>query len=286
MALSDNPRYRDLKVSPGVYIPDVGIEYPSDDCLARLVPVDVKRVLTFDESYPFLDDSLSFKFQRFIAYDFLVFGVLKVLNLLKYGLKVNGRSVLRKYRKEFSKGVVTVSNHCYRFDGMAVAQALRHRLWVPMLQDLFTGADAWSLRHFGGIPLSDGSLSATRKFNEAFDTLHARGGWIHVFPEARNWHFYKPVRPFLKGAFTMAYRWGAPIIPISISYRPRKGIFRLFDKKEIPLVTVNIGEPIFPDITAPRKSETERLLRLTHEAVCRLGGITANTWPPIENNAN
>jgi len=286
MALSENPRYRDLKVSPGVFIPDVGIDYPSDDCMVRLVPVTAKRQLTFDENYPYLDDSFSYRIQRFIAYTFFVFGPLWMVNLLKFGLKVNGRDVLRKYRKEFKKGIVSISNHCYRLDGMAISQALRHRLYIPMLQDLFTGPDAWKLTHFGGIPLSDGSFSATRKFNEAFDTLHARGKWIHIFPEARNWHYYKPLRSFRKGAFTMAYRWGAPILPISISYRQRKGIFLLFDKKEIPLITVNIGEPIFPDTAAPRKAEVDRLLRCTHRAICELGGITANTWPPFRENAD
>jgi len=284
MTVSDNIRYRDLKVSPGVFIPDVGIEYPTDDCMTRLVDVTPKKQVTFDENYPYLNDSLSFKIQHAFAY-FLVFGPFWLMNLCKWGLKVNGRKVLREHRKEFKKGVVSIANHCYKLDGMAVAEALGHQLWIPMLHDHFTGSDAWYLTHFGGIPLSDGSLSATRKFNEAFDTLHARGGWIHVFPEARNWHFYKPLRPFRKGAFTMAYRWGAPILPINISFRPRTGIYLLFGKKELPLITVNIGEPIFPDTAAPRKTEVDRLLHCTHQAICRLGGITANTWPPFIENA-
>lgn len=83
----------------------------------------------------------------------------------------------------------------------------------------------------------------------------------------------------MKGAFTMAYKWNAPILPISLSYRPRTGLYRLFDKKCMPLITVRIGEPIFPDPTAPRKAEVERLMQASHEAVCRLGGIEHNPWP-------
>ena len=275
--MKENPRYVNLEVRPGEYVPETGIDYPADDNMARLVPAPVVKQLSFDESYPYLDDSFSFKFQHFLAYA-LVFGPFFIVNSLRYGLRFEGREVLRKYRKELKGGAVSVSNHCYRWDGMAIAEALRRHIWIPMLHDHFQGPDRWYLRYFGGIPLSDGSLSATRAFNNAFDEHHRRGEWVHVFPEARNWHFYKPVRPFQKGAFTMAYRWGVPVVPISISYRKRKGICRLFDKAEIPLITVRIGEPIFPDTGAPRKAEVDRLLRATHAAVCELGGITSNTW--------
>ena len=40
-----------------------------------------------------------------------------------------------------------------------------------------------------------------------------------------------------------------------------------------------IGAPIYPDTTQPRAAETERLLNVTHETICRLAGIEHNTWP-------
>ena len=280
MALSDNKRYRDMELAPGVFVPDVGMEYPEDDPLARLVPFKKKRDLKFDETYPFLEDTFAFKLQRHLAY-FLVFGPYYLVNWLKYGINYEGRGILKKYRKEFADGVVSVSNHCYALDGMCIAEALRHRLWIPMLADHFNGSQYWHLKYFGGIPLSDGSISATKKFNEAFDVHHARKEWIHVFAEARSWLFYKPLRPFQKGAFTWAYKWNVPVLPMALTFRPRTGIHKLFGSANIPLVTVKIGEPIFPDTTQLRKTEVERLCRETHAAVCSLAGIVKNSWPAM-----
>lgn len=267
-----------LKLREGEYLPNVGIDYPTDDPYKRIVPAPKIRDLKFDESYPFLEDTFSFRFQRLLAY-FLVEGPFLLVNRLRYGVRFEGRSVLRKYRKEFKNGIVSVSNHCYRWDGMAISEAMRHRLWIPMLSDHFNGPQWWYLKYFGGIPLPDGSFGAQKKFNEAFDAHNSRKAWIHVFPEARNWNFYKPLRPFMKGAFTMAYKYDAPILPVGLSYRERTGIHKLFDKPEIPLITVRIGEPIFPDKSASRRDEVERLLHAAHAAVRDLTGIIENTWP-------
>lgn len=151
-----------------------------------------------------------------------------------------------------------------------------------MLPDHLNGDQAWYLKYFGGIPVPE-DFGGLRKFNEAFDELHRRKQWICVFPEARNWHYYKPVKPFRKGAFTMAYKYDIPVLPLNISYRKRGGIWKLFGKEEIPLMTMNIGDPIFPDRSKPRKDEVERLLCEAHKAVCDMAGIIENPWPPTWN---
>lgn len=267
----------DLKLRKGEYLPQTGMTYP-DDPMARLVPADRKFDYKFDETYTFLDDSLSFRIQRIVLY-FLVFCPYYLVHSIKFGLRFRNRSVFRRYRKEFSNGIVSIANHCYVWDGMAIAEGMHHTVWMPMLGDHLNSHNRWHLKHFGGIPLSDGSFGGQKKFNEAFDEIHRRKGWIHIFPEARNWHFYKPLRPFMKGAFTMAYKYDCPILPIGISFRERKGIYRLFAKKEIPLITINFGEPVFPDRNNARKVEVERLLRESHSAICGLVGIVENPWP-------
>ena len=118
-----------------------------------------------------------------------------------------------------------------------------------------------------------------KAFNAAFDEFHRRGYWFHIFPEAKRWDWYKPLRPFQKGAFTMSYKYNMPILPCAIVYRPRTGIYRWFGPKDEPLTCVVYGEPIFPDTTAPRAAETERLLNVTHQTICQLAGIEHNTWP-------
>ncbi|MCQ2173867.1 MAG: 1-acyl-sn-glycerol-3-phosphate acyltransferase [Bacteroidales bacterium] len=272
---------KNLKLRKGVYLPDVGIDYPTDDPYARLVPVRKLRDLKFDDTYTYLDDSLSFRLQHILA-DLVVYVPLMLSDVFRYGMRFRNRKVLRKYRREFAGGVIAVCNHCYPHDGAAVARILGHRLRTPMLQDHFNGDQAWYLKYFGGIPVPD-DFGGLRKFNEAFDEIHRRKEWILVFPEARNWHFYKPVKPFRKGAFTMAYKYGVPVLPLNISYRERKGIYRLFGKPEIPLLTLTVGEPLFPDRSRPRKDEVERLLREAHASVCDMAGIIENPWPAFWN---
>lgn len=272
---------KELKLRPGEYLPETGIEYPTDDPYARIVPVNKLTDIKFDASYEFLDDSLSFKLQHILA-DLVVFVPLLYVNKVKFGLRVRNRAALRRHRKDFRNGVVIVCNHCFQYDGAAIQQVLHHRIWTPMLADHLNGDQAWYLKYFGGIPLPD-DFGGLRKFNEAFDELHRRKQWICVFPEARNWHYYKPVKPFRKGAFTMAYKYDVPILPLNISYRKRTGIWKLFAKEEIPLMTMTIGEPIFPDRSKARKDEVDRLLRAAHKAVCDMGGIIENPWPASWN---
>lgn len=282
MTVMDNPKYREMELVPGEYVPETGLEYSASEPLTRMIPVKKVREYKNDDSYPYLNDSLSFKINRFLTYC-VVEGPLRLMCRVKYGLKVEGRENLRKHSDVLKGSVISVCNHCFPFDAICLYYATRRRMYVPMLADLFTGPNWWLLTYYGGIPLADGTMSATKKFNAAFDELNARGKWIHIFAEARSWPFYKPLRPFQKGAFTMAYKWGCPVLPMNISYRPRTGIYKLFGNSATPLVTVRIGEPVIPDKTQPRKTEVERLLRQTHAAVCKLGGIIKNPWPAIWN---
>jgi len=276
-SVKDNPRYRDLVVKEGVYIPDVGIDYPADDPYARLVESKSIRDLKFDETYPYEDNSFSFKFQRMCAY-FLALGPYFLINRIYHGIRFEGRDILRKYKKEFDGGLVAICNHCFRWDGMSVVETLRHGLWIPMFAKHFNSKDYWYMRYVGGIPIPE-NYGGLKKFNEAFDHIHEKKGWIMVFPEACNWHFYKPIKPFKKGALTMAYKYNIPILPLCVTYRERKGIYRLFGKKEIPLITMKVGEPIFPDMSNNRKDEVDRLIEVSHKALCDLAGIEKNSWP-------
>lgn len=134
------------------------------------------------------------------------------------------------------------------------------------------------MRYLGGVPVPE-THSGMRPFAEAFDEYHRRKDWLHFFPESCSWKFYAPIRPFKKGAFSMAYKYAIPVIPMVISYRPRTGIHRLFDKKEIPLVTLHVGTPLFPDVTKNVKEESHRLLTEAHAQMVSMAGILQNPWP-------
>ena len=268
-----------MTVEEGVYIPETGINYPEDNPYERLVAPVYDRHIVFDEHYPYLDDSLSFRIQNWMGYNLVLYPLVFTLNHIRFGLRIRGREILKKYKKEFKNGAITISNHMYRLDCPVVLEAVRanRHTRIPMYAANFNTKDNWFMRMVGGIPLPE-NMAALKKFNAAFDEFHRRGWWFHIFPEAARWDFYKPLRPFRKGAFTMAYKYGMPIIPCVITYRERTGIYKLFGKPSQPLLTVTIGEPVFPDKTNSRKDEVDRMRTEARQRMEKMAGITHNPW--------
>ncbi len=290
----ENKRYQDLKVTAGTYVPPVNIAYPEDDPYVGLYqPVYDRDFPAVDASYPYFDESPKTRRLIFRCYAFIL-PLLGFILRFKYGLRwqIEGEKrwhrcagPIRRWLKQYdlSHGAITIANHCYRHDCASVLTAIhanRHTR-IPMFAPNFRTKDQIFLRMVGGIPIPapEAGLSAMKAFNAAFDQYNAEGYWFHIFPEAKRWDWYKPLRPFQKGAFTMSYKYNKPILPCAVTYRERTGIWRLLGPKDEPLTQVVIGAPIYPDTTQPRAAETERLLNLTHETICRLAGIEHNTWP-------
>jgi len=290
----DNKRYKDLKVTEGTYVPPVQTDFPEDDPYVGLYqPVYDHEFPAVDADYPYFDVSFKNRLRVFLAYAFIL-RTLGLILRIKYGLRWRREGEkgwhrtscsMRRWLKQFdlSRGAITVSNHCYRHDCASVLNSIHasSHTRIPMFAPNFRTKDQFFLCVVGGIPIPEpeAGLSAMKAFNAAFDEYNKLGYWFHIFPEAKRWDWYKPLRPFQKGAFTMAYKYNKPILPFAVTYRPRTGIWRLLGPKDEPLTQVIMGDPIYPDTTKPRAVETERLLKETHETVCRLAGIEQNTWP-------
>lgn len=289
-----NKRYQDLKVTPGTYVPPVKLNYPEDDPYVGMYkPVYDRDFREVDASYPYFDESFSNRRLMFLGYLFVLRPLGWILRL-KYGLRwrIEGETKwrrtscgVRRWLRQFdlSRGAITIANHCYRHDCASVLTTFHvsTRTRIPMFAPNFRTKDQIYLRIVGGVPIPapEAGLSAMKAFNAAFDQYNEKGYWFHIFPEAKRWDWYKPLRPFQKGAFTMAYKYNKPILPFAVTYRPRTGLWRLFGPKDEPLTQVVIGAPIYPDTTQPRAAEVERLLNETHATICRLAGIEHNTWP-------
>lgn len=278
-----NKRYQDLATEKNVYIPDVGIDYPEDDPYARLYKPVYDRNVVVDANYPYLNNSLKYRFFNWSMWDLLLKFGLGLKLRIQMGLRFKGRENLKKYKDVLSGGAITIANHMYRLDCPCVLLAVKakHTTRIPMFAPNFSTKDNFFLNVVGGVPIppKEAGITAIKKFNEAFDEFHRCGYWFHIFPEAARWDFYKPLRPFQKGAFSMSYKYNMPLLPCVITYRERTGIYRLFGKKSLPLLQVEIGAPIIPDRTATRGQEVERLREEAHHTMERMAGITHNSWP-------
>ena len=283
-----NKQYQELKVMPGEYIPQPAMDYPQENPFERTLFPVFDREMAIDEHYPYMDDSARYRFKTKWGYAIILKVCLNLMLRVKMGLRIRGREVLKRHSEGLKHGAITIANHVFRLDCPCVLLAVKAKptTRIPMFAPNFRTKDSFFLNLVGGVPIPEpeAGMSAMKKFNKAFDEFHRRGWWFHIFPEACRWDMYKPLRPFQKGAFTMSYKYGKPLLPCVITYRERKGIFRLFGPKDLPLLTVTIGEPIIPDTTQPRKTEVERLRQVAHEQMTRMAGITHNPWPAAWGN--
>ncbi|MDR3139214.1 MAG: 1-acyl-sn-glycerol-3-phosphate acyltransferase [Treponema sp.] len=258
------------------YSPQLDITYPDQpDAHMFLGPKEVD--ISIDEHYPFLDKSFAFRIKSALIY-LGIFTLVFIISPIRFGLKIEGRDKLKKHRALLRKGALTVSNHVLRWDFLCVLQAVRfRRLYFPAWKENISGPDRNLIRLVGGIPVPT-DIHVIKYFNRAFDELHERKKWFHVFPEGSNWPYYLPIRPFRKGMFTIAYKYNIPVIPMAFSYRPARG-FRTLFKKNYPLITLKIGEPLLPDLTLPRKEAVNLLRAACHKRIVELAGIRDNPWP-------
>jgi 1-acyl-sn-glycerol-3-phosphate acyltransferase len=267
------------------YVPQLNIVYPEKPD-EHIVTYKFFRDVKVDENYPFLDKSFKFKFIRFFMH-IGIYTLVFFLNPLLYGLKIEGRKNLRKHKKLFKNGAMTISNHIHRWDFLFVMQAVRYRtMFFPVWKELLKGSDAGFIHHAGGVPIPE-DIKTIKCFNLAFDKIHERKKWIHAYPESCRFDYFQPIRPFKKGVFTMAQRYNLPVIPIAFSYRAPCfpitiiNFFRpFFGKQKLPMITARIGEPILIDPTLGRKEAVIKIRKECHEAVVRLAGITNNPYPP------
>ena len=272
------PAYRNFKVREEVYVPEPPEEFFGDDPFVKMAPIRGElKDIKFDETYPYLDKSLTFRIWHFLIY-LVTWLVAFPANWIRFGIKIEGREKIRRNRELFANGMMTVCNHVHRWDMICVLQAMRYRrAWIPMYAQPFRGKDGFLMKAIGGVAIPE-ELSGLRAFDKAMDELHANKQWIHLFPESCSWRFYAPLRPFKTGAFNMAYRHGLPVVPLVISFRPRTGWRKLFGKGE-PLLTIHVGDPIVPDLTVPRKAEVARIRDLAHQTMLDMAGIVSNPWP-------
>jgi len=266
------------------YDPEMGYEYPSDPN-AHMVDVKITHEIIVDENYPFLDKSFKFSFMRYLMH-LGIYVLVFTISPVRYGLRIEGRKILRKYRNLLKDGAMTVSNHMHRWDFLFVLQALRYRLmYFPALKDNLNSPDEKFVRYAGGIPIPD-EIRLIKKFYQAFDEIHANKTWIHAYPESSLFPFFLYIRPFKKGVFTLAQRYNLPVLPIGISYRKPRFPYTLVNRlrsmmghQKLPMITVRIGEPMVFDESLTRKESVQKIRKECHEAIVRLAGITDNPYP-------
>ena len=123
-----------------------------------------------------------------------------------------------------SGGKIVTCNHFSVCDNYAVWMALRDHMDKRMLYKVIREGNYTNppkpfglfMRHCNTLPLS--SRPATmKKFLGAVRTLLRRGETILIYPEQSMWWNYRKPKPMQDGAFSLAVRNNAPVVPIFIT---------------------------------------------------------------------
>ena len=168
-------------------------------------------------------------------------------------------------------GRIVTCNHFSVGDNYAVWVALRDHMDGKLLYKVIREGNYTNppkpfglfMRHCNTLPLS--SQRATMvKFMKAFAELLRRGETILIYPEQGMWWNYKKPRPMQDGAFSIALRNKAPIVPIFITMEDSDVI----DPDGFPVqeYTLHILPAIYPDPTLSLREAKEDMRKKNYDA--------------------
>ena len=123
---------------------------------------------------------------------------------------------------------------------------LESNLGIPIARHL--------IRWFGGVPIPT-SMENLKTFMTEMDRALKCGHFVCMYPEGVLYPYFSDLRDFKDGAFKIAARSNVPVLPLVITFRKPRGIYRLYKKK--PCVTLKILPPVFPAAPRGRKSALE-----------------------------
>jgi len=121
-------------------------------------------------------------------------------------------------------GKIVTCNHFSVGDNYAVWKALCDHMDGKMLYKVIREGNYTNppkpfglfMRHCNTLPLSS-QMSTMKKFMKAVKVLLGRGETILIYPEQSMWWNYRKPKPMQDGAFSLAVRNKAPIVPVFIT---------------------------------------------------------------------
>ena len=168
-------------------------------------------------------------------------------------------------------GRFVTCNHFSVGDNYAVWVALRDYMDGKMLYKVIREGNYTNppkpfglfMRHCNTLPLS-GQTSTMKKFMRAITALLSRGETILIYPEQGMWWNYRKPRPMQDGAFYMAARNKAPVVPIFITMEDSETLDG--DGFFVQEYTLHILPALYPDPTLSVSAAAEDMKNKNYEA--------------------
>ena len=168
-------------------------------------------------------------------------------------------------------GAIVTCNHFSVCDNYAVWLALREHMGGRLLYKVIREGNytnppkpfGFIMRHSNTLPLSS-QVATVKKFLQAVRVLLDRGETILIYPEQGMWYNYRKPRPMQDGAFSLAVRNNAPVVPIFITMEDSDTLDG--DGFFVQEYTVHILPAIYPDKTLPAALAKEKMRKANYDA--------------------
>ncbi len=251
-----------------------GIERPDklDEHIIKIK--NQKRKVVFDDKYPYRPRNIFFRLWSAFC-RLLLIAVFNPCMVLKYHLYIFGNENRKKLRR---KSFVMTVNHVHYFDHISVGTNLfcwRKIYYTTLDLNIKRPFIGFLLRSFGGIPLPSGSISGMKKFNEDVSYLLKHKKPILYSPESSLWPFYREIRPYKRGAFSVAVKNDVPVLPIVLLFKQKKKKNKVKHKMYFA-----ICKPVEIDKSLPdERSRSEKLMKQVYEVTKRV----AEEWYEIQD---
>lgn len=227
------------------------------------VEEDPPTIVLTPENIDYLKKKMTSKIKRVFANEV---GERFLDSLLK-----NNKLIIKEIKgmdnlKNVTTGAIVTCNHFNPFDSFSIEKVFRlsgkiedKRLYKVIREGNYTnfpGFYGFLFRNCDTLPLSSNKRTMV-EFMKSVKVILERGDFILIYPEQSMWWNYRKPKPLKSGAFKMATRSNAPIIPIFITMEDSDIIGD--DGFPVQEYTINIEKPIYPDKNLSEKENTESM---------------------------
>lgn len=249
------------------------------ELLKRIAELEAKGLWHLDveddpETYPLMPDRVDYLNERLI--NKIKNRIANIAGTRFFDKMIKNRQLIIKEVRGIENytavrgGCFVTCNHFSVGDNYAVWVALREHMGKRMLYKVIREGNYTNppkpfglfMRHCNTLPLSS-QISTMKKFSKAVTTLLSRGETILIYPEQGMWWNYRKPRPMQDGAFALAVRNKAPIVPIFITMEDSDVLEEGFFVQEY---TLHILPAIYPDTTLSSAEARERMKKENYEA--------------------
>jgi len=231
------------------------------ELMKRIADLEKKQLWHLDveddpETFPLMPDDIDYLNSKFTSKSKCI--IANIGGALFFERMISKKQlIIKEVRgienfKAVKGGKIVTCNHFSIGDNYAVWVALRKHMKGKMLYKVIREGNytnppkpfGFFMRHCNTLPLSS-QKSTILKFLKSFAELLRRGETILIYPEQGMWWNYKKPRPMQDGAFSLAVKNKAPVIPIFITMEDSDILDA--DGFFVQEYTLNILPAIYPD---------------------------------------